>query len=215
MLTQYQTVNTSSPPRLTQLILHHPAFQRPAGLLLYSNLLRMLAVQQRGVSLFNFVIALVPSVICSPRPRPKLLVHVRLNNYHCKLDGLWETWRWQRGQKFKLILLALRACIGIAKEQFMVNKGMNYSEGFIRVTKMKITPRVTKSMTAQPNKISPYFCKTWTGGRQIHIWSKGHLLLLNLCHFPLFMCLPKPKLFIADVSSVEVTECRSKGEFKW
>ena len=37
----------------------------------------------------------------------------------------------------------------------MANKDMNYSEGFILVTK-----RVTKSMTAQSNKISAYFCAT-------------------------------------------------------
>jgi len=42
----------------------------------------------------------------------------------------------------------------------MTNKYTNYSEGFVRVTEMKITVHVTKLMTAQPNKVFPYFCKT-------------------------------------------------------
>ena len=171
-------------------------------------LLGLLAVQQRGVSLFNSIIALAPSVTWPPRPNLKLLVRVRLNNYHRKLDGLWETWRWQWGQKSELMLLACGTCIGISKEQFMANKVMNYSEEFIGVTKMKVRVHVTKSMTEQPNKISPYFCTTWNGGRKIHVWSEGLLLLLNLCHLRLFVCLPKPKLFIADII------CRGNGMLK-
>lgn len=90
----------------------------------------------------------------------------------------------------------------------MTDKYMNYYEGFTRVTKMKMTVHVTKSITAQPNKISPFFCRTWTGSRQIHSWSKGLLLLLNLCHLPLLVCLPNPKLFIADII------CRGNGVLK-